>query len=109
MLVLTRSRAYRFLFTIYHLKDAVLAQAADPERPEIVSFRKILKNSGRKTVQARPEHFSLDDDKGVRLLEAVHKIGCEFEKLPPCLLAVDVSSDAALDQLTRFLTVARIP
>ena len=98
-------------FFVYNvsLKDVVLTHPSEDERPDLVSFERVLKKSGHKTIRARPNQFNLSDTKGGQLLAAIDKTGCKFETRPPRLIAIDVPSNTVLDRITAFLTNARVP
>ncbi|HSU30874.1 MAG TPA: DUF4265 domain-containing protein [Bryobacteraceae bacterium] len=89
------------------LKDIVLTKRN--EETGVISYKRMLSKSGHKTVRARPDQFILDSPDGKAFLSRLRSLGCEFETLPPRLVAIDVPSDLALKNVIGYLTDAAIP
>jgi hypothetical protein len=89
------------------LKDVVLTKPHG--ETGVISFERIVSKSGHKTVRARPDQFTLNDPEGRDLLSKIRSAGCEYETLPPHLVAIDAPSDSALANIIGILTNATIP
>lgn len=48
------------------LKDVVVTRSSDND-PELLSFERVLKKSGHRTIRARPNQFASTDEKGLTL------------------------------------------
>jgi hypothetical protein len=97
-------------FFVYNisLKDVVRAMV-DDKRNDVVTFERLVEKSGHKTIRVRPDHFTLSDENGADLLKTIELIGCEFEILPPRLVAIDVPDEQKKGQIVTFLTKAALP
>jgi hypothetical protein len=95
-------------FFIYGISrnDIVLAR---PDSNGRLQFIRLVEASGNRTLRARPEQFTLDDEQGKELVRKLKAFGSIVELSAPRLIAIDVPKTSDVARISTFLTSAGIP
>ena len=91
-------------YFIYNISIDDVVRVHRDETDHVLCFSELVEPSSHKTIRVRTTDFTLDDERGDALLDAIEDFGCDLETLPPRLIAVDLPSESVAKAVTEFLT-----
>lgn len=93
-------------FFAYNVSLGDVVEARGKRLPRV---RRVVEKSGHRTVRVvLPEEEGLEGPTARPLIQAIERLGCQFEGFAPMLLAIDVPPEVKIDQVVSTLEQAGV-